>query len=473
MAEDDIYHNKAKYDRFVERIDGLAIPIPERQHSRGHLKYWCKNPDNLGYFRALIPIFEASDLSYVRRKRLFSSLLLICHATTSKLSKCSRVDVNAIVAFGHSALAAAKSKRDFVKDIKRLWRLLLPERDEQGRPDETVVPYAVRHLSAKIDKSRERLRNDRLTVDEVERLLQAFSSDKRLQAFLALSLESLRRPQELLFVRIRDVELHDSYAKVWISSHGKEGPGLAQCIDSYPYLAVWLNEHPLRHDPDAFLFISLGGRRYRQLNPATINKHLREKLAVLGIPKRVTCYSFKRNGVTLRRLRGDSDVSIQRAAGWSSTRQLRTYDLSDAEDALKMELVRRGLLQDPQYARFQPSSRKCHFCGEVNGLASALCARCKRPLERKQIEQAVEEQEQLKQQLSALQADFSRINAFMNRLLEQNPDLLDDMARRAVKQRLEQSAHPGSTNTIKERTHALPNGRAHRRKYGERPAHVV
>ena len=31
---------------------------------------------------------------------------------------------------------------------------------------------------------------------------------------------------------------------------------------------------------------------------------------------------------------------IQHAARWTSTRQLKTYDMSDAEDAFKMELAR-------------------------------------------------------------------------------------------------------------------------------------
>jgi len=443
MAEDDIYGNREKYERYVARIERLSVPIAARER-RGTRKYWCKNPDNVAHFTRLLPVFEARDLSYTRRIRLFRTLLLICYATEKQLSQCTREDVDRIVGFAHSTLPAAKSKRDFIVDLKFLWRTLLPEKDGQGRPDETVMPYVVRHLSSKIDRSKEKLRNEKLSLDDVERLLQSFSTDKRLQAFFALSLDSLRRPQELLYVRIRDVELHDNHAKIWIASHGKEGPGLAQCIDSFPYLVAWYNEHPLRHDKDAFLFINLGDRgRHGQLTPGSINKHLREKLRLLGISKRITCYSFKRNGVTIRRLRGDSDVSIQRAAGWTSTRQIRTYDLSNAEDAFKIELVKRGLLQDKAYEQFRPMSKSCQFCGQVNGMAEAICAKCKRPLDREQLEQEItsrenaiqqerEEQERLRSELSQLRSEFSRINAFMNRLVDTSPELLEAMAQAAV-----------------------------------------
>jgi integrase len=445
MAEDDIYESKQKYERYIAKLDDIATPRPWRAEKRGAAKYYCKNPVNIRHFRRLLPLFDARDLSYIRRLRLFRTLIMACHATSRDLAECDREEINRIVGFAHSVYPAAKSKRDFIIDLKFMWRVLFPDLDEKGRPDETLMPYAVRHLSAKIDRSKEKLRDEKMTYEDFERLIQSFSLDKRLQAYLALSLESLRRPQELLYTRIRDVEIHDSHAKIWIASHGKEGPGLAQCIDSFPYLVAWFNEHPLRHNPDAYLFINIGcAGRYEQLKPTTINKHLRMKLKVLGIQKRITCYSFKRNGVTLRRLRGDSDVSIQRAAGWTSTRQLQTYDLSTAEDAYSIELVKRGLISDARFEQFKPSSKTCGVCAHVNGLAEAICAKCKRPLDRKKIEEEAiaqngklseerQAREEMEGKLESMERDYKEMNALMNKLVQANPQLIELLAQSAKK----------------------------------------
>ncbi|MDP3733721.1 MAG: hypothetical protein Q8R37_00700, partial [Nanoarchaeota archaeon] len=218
MAEDDLYGSKRRYERFVEKMDQLAVPL----HS-GH--YYCKNPANLKYFHKVITYFEAKDLSYIRRNRVFHFLRLITYVVEKDLVDCDREDIDRLVAFSHRTHKTAYSKGDAVKEIKIIWKMLFPERDHLGRIDETRTPYVVRHLSRAIDRSKEKLRNDRLTWDEFGKLVNFFGQDKRLQAYLTLAVESLARPQELLYTRIKDYEFHDHFARVWVSEHGKEGTG--------------------------------------------------------------------------------------------------------------------------------------------------------------------------------------------------------------------------------------------------------
>lgn len=446
MAENDIYNSKERYERFLGRLDRLTLaPDPdEKRFGNRWRKYHCRNAGNLRHFRRLADILACRDTAYVRRLRVMNVLKLICFATERELSTCGRNDINHIVAFAHERLRSPKSKSDFIRDIRFLWRQLFPEADAQGRPDETITPYPVRHLSAKIDKSREKRRQDRLTVEEFEALVKAFAQDRRMQAFITLAHESLGRPQELLYVRIGDVELYDSYAKVWISEHGKEGTGFLQCIDSFPYVAAWLNEHPLRHDQKAFFFINLGTyKQHRQMKPENVNKHIRQKLKLLGIDKPITAYSLKRNGVTFRRLRGDSDLAIQHAARWTSTKQLKTYDMSETEDAFRMELARRGYLDDPSLPSQKVSEKRCGFCNTLNAVGEDICATCKRPLDRRKIEAEIgrhqhdieterQARERLEKELASLHTEFGQVNRFMNALFERNPAIIDHVARAAV-----------------------------------------
>lgn len=263
MCENDIYNSKEKYEKFKANLELFTLKPEERKLDRGKkLKYYCKNPKNLQYFEKLFTYFESKDLSYIRRNRSVDVMKLICYTAEKDLKECEREDINKIIAFMHNNYKSIESKADFIKNLKRTWRTLFPEKDERGRIDETITPYAVRHLSIKIDKSKQKLRNDRLTWEDFEKILNYFNSDVRIQAYLFLSMESLGRPQEILYTKIKDVEIYDNYAKVYISEHGKEGTGFLQCINSYPYVSRWYNQHPLKTNPDAYFFINKG--RHKQ-----------------------------------------------------------------------------------------------------------------------------------------------------------------------------------------------------------------
>ncbi len=154
-------------------------------------------------------------------------------------------------------------------------------------------------------------------------------------------------------------------------------------------------------------------------------------MADTGFMKPITGYSLKRNGVTYRRLRGDSDVAIQHAARWTSTKQLNTYDMSVADDAFKIELSKRGLINDGVVEGVRPASKTCGFCQTVNGVSDTLCRTCKRPLDRQEIEREArecetvlmkdrKERERLNEELNDLRARFADIT----RMLEGQRNIL-------------------------------------------------
>jgi integrase len=417
MPEDDIYHNESKYKNFLKNmIEGkelLKKPSERKLHrSQNHSKYWCKNKANLKYFLKLNEKLEAKNISYIRRNKLFLALKVITYVMDKDLKDCDRDEVDRIMAFMHTRYKTVKSKRDFIVDLKRIWKTLFPELDEKGRADDDLIPYAVRHLHKKdIDKSLEKEKDDILGIEEFEKLVKAFSQDIRMQTYLTLAFESLGRPQEILYTKIKDVNIHDNYATIDIAEHGKEGTGFLECIDSFPYVAEWYNKHPLRHDKNAFFFINLGdAHKHKQLTPVNINKHLREKLKLLGIHKTITCYSLKRSGVTFRRLRGDSDATIQHAARWTSTKQLGTYDKSRHKDSFKIELARRGLIKDDKLKQYEPTSKKCAFCGTINGIGDDTCNTCKRPTDRKKIVAEIEGKDA---RIKVLETDITDIKGML------------------------------------------------------------
>ena len=216
MAENDIYKNKEKYETFISNLDRLL----EKPKAQSKTRYYCKNHKNLKYFERLIKHFEVKDLSYICRLRVFGVLKVICTVIDKDLKECERKDIDDLVAFAHTRYNTRESKRDFIKDLKCVWRVLFPEKDHLGRIDETLTPYVVRHISRKIDKSKEKMRNDRFSFEEFKQIVDYFEKDARLQAYLTLAFESLGRPQELLYTKVKDYHFYDNYARVWISEHG-------------------------------------------------------------------------------------------------------------------------------------------------------------------------------------------------------------------------------------------------------------
>jgi len=415
MPENDIYNNKRNYERFLESLELFLIPPEKRTDKDSHKAlYYCKNKANLKYFKKLAEKFNVKDLSYIRRRRLLNTLRLICHATKKDIAKCDRDDIDKITAFMHTRYHSPKTKIDFFRDTKYIWKILFPGKDKKGRIDETIWPYAVRHLKGKVDKSRYKTRKDKQTWDEFESIIKYSACNLSIQAYLAVMADSYGRPQETLYTRIKDLDLHDNYAILHITEHGKEGPGDLLCLDSYPYLLKWYERHPLKHNKEAFLFIDEDGK---QLNPYKVNKFLKKACKNLHIDKPITCYSFKRNGITFARQRGDSGLEIQHRARWTSIKQLKTYDQNTQDDAFKIALAKRGLIKDDIYKKFSPKTKTCLFCGfDKIAFTEDICPKCKHIVDREKIKQEIESLDVKAEELKKIREDNQKLQESIEKL---------------------------------------------------------
>lgn len=407
MAENDIYNSQKKYERFKVNYNAFDIKPDSSDKKR---KYYCKNKINLKFFETLFTHFEATDISYARRNRLLNTFKVILFLTEKELSECNRDDINKILAYTNNTFNSPKSRSDFIKDLKHMWKIVLPELDEKNRPDESIIPYVVRHLSSKIDKSKEKARSDKMgsspeeILETLNRLVSAFSNDPRMQAYLMLSWDSLARPQELLYLRKKDVELKDNYANIFLAEHGKEGTKRIQCSDSYEYLVNWLNKHPLKNS-DAFLFVNLGNTNtYKQMTPENANKLIRTRCKKIGLDhKKITNYSIKRNGITYLDAVGTSATDIQLRAGWTSTDQLKIYSKKDQDMAFMRRLAEQGKLPPEEAKKYlmpENLSRSCTICGHINKFTNEYCDNCKRPLDRKKL---LNEDREVGERISALE----------------------------------------------------------------------
>ncbi|MBT4646899.1 site-specific integrase [archaeon] len=411
MAQDDIYKSKHYYERFKKNVQYLILPPKQQQQklkSRALPFYFCKNKDNLKYFDKLFLIFESKDLSFIRRLRLLRTFKILIHATEKNLNDCDRDDISKIVRFQHTRNKSPKSKEDFIRDTKHIWKIILPDKDERGRIDEDIIPYNVRHLKPKQDKSTEKKRDDKLSFEEYKNIVSYFHNDKCIQAYITISVESLSRPQELLYTKIKDWDIKENWAKGSISEHGKEGTGIIQCFDSFPYLLAWYMKHPLKNDRNSYFFLN---NYNNQLTPYSINKRLKKACRNLSIDKPITCYSLKRNGVTFDLMAGKKPQTIQHKAGWTSLKQLQIYSKMSQEDNFYIEGIKKGKITDPniieRYKGLMPGSdkreaTKCFICGYALGFEEEICPNCKRSTDREKIKEDLDKTESMEEQIEKL-----------------------------------------------------------------------
>jgi site-specific recombinase XerD len=80
---------------------------------------------------------------------------------------------------------------------------------------------------------------------------------------------------------------------------GKTGMRRVRIIFSSPYLATWLENHPFRDNPEAFVWIGIGTvDRNVHLQYGAIRMHLKRIAEKAGIKKRIHPHLFRHSRST-------------------------------------------------------------------------------------------------------------------------------------------------------------------------------
>ncbi len=411
MAEEDIYGSKKTFDRFK----GGYKKLLDRSNKN---TYYCKNKNNKKYFEHIFKLEHSAGNSYIRLNCYINLLKKICTFTNKELSTIDKTkdrdEINKIQIEVNKTINESGRQR-FPRDIKKLWKDIFPVKEKNGEVNEDMIPYVVRHLKYRMDKSKEKVRKDKLSPNEVKNILNYFSNKLNFKSYLELLYYGFARPQELSYTKIKDLELEDDYGKLQISEHGKEGTKFIEIIDSFPTVLNWYNQHPFKDKKNEFFFFN---NYNKQLTPFAVNKQLKLACKKLGIAKPITCYSFKRNGITHALLSGESHTVVEKRAGWTSTKQIATYDLSEHEDSFKIQLAKRGMLKGKEKDKYKDyinnlKTKRCVFCDKLNESTNLSCSNCKRSLDRDNIKDNLLDKD-----------DADKVLKLIMKLKELDPNLL-------------------------------------------------
>jgi integrase/recombinase XerD len=302
----------------------------------------------------------ANGLSSVRVLKYLSHVNIIATWTDTNFSSMELDDIQAIVARIERSELAEWTKHDYKLTIKRFFTWL-------GMEDK------IKWIKISMKMNASKLPEELLTEEEVKRMIEV-ANHPRDKAIIAVLYDTGTRIGEMGSLKIKHI-VFDQYGAI-LTVNGKTGMRRVRIIFSVPYLAAWLDIHPQKNNPDAYLWIMIRGKdNGQQLQYAGFRKLIKTLAEKAGIKKRVYNHLFRHSRST-ELAQHLTESQLEEHLGWVPGSDMpRVYvHLSgkQIDDALlKIYGVKKAESMVPELI-----SKECSRCEKINGPTSKFCSRC-------------------------------------------------------------------------------------------------
>jgi site-specific recombinase XerD/ribosomal protein L40E len=258
------------------------------------------------------------------------------------------------------------------------------------------------------DSRNHKLPEEILTQEEVQKMIDA-ADHIRDKAFISTLYESGCRIGELLCLQIKHVQF-DKFGAVLLVN-GKTGQRRVRVIASEPRLHQWIENHPLKENPDAPLWITIGtNSRYKVWNYGTAREVIKKIARKAGIKKRVYPHLFRHSRAT-HLANHLTEAQMKQYFGWVQGSDMASiYVHLSGRDVDNALLKLNGLEVKEEKKEEQFKALICPRCKARNSPDAKFCSNCGMCLDAK----------------TAVAIDELRAKAdmLMNELVK-NPEVLD------------------------------------------------
>ncbi len=272
----------------------------------------------------------------------------------------TKADVMKLVECIERSDRAARTKQDYKILIRKFFRWL--EKDE-------VVDWM--KIGMKMDSKK--LPEDLLSEEEVEKMINA-CEHPRDRALVACLYESGARIGEIGKMKIKHVQFDPQGAVLMLD--GKTGMRRVRIISSAPYLAAWIDNHPFRDNPEAFLWIGIGtAGRHEPMRYDAIRMLLKDIGKRAGIKKRIHPHNFRHSRST-HLAKYLTEAQMKQYLGWvqGSSMAAIYVHLSgrDVDDAL---LKMHGMVPE-ETTEVKMIPKTCVRGTTMNASTTKFCCKC-------------------------------------------------------------------------------------------------
>jgi site-specific recombinase XerD/ribosomal protein L40E len=333
---------------------------------------------------ALILEFEKALFSEGLGKTRIAKYVMTMKALASRLGKgfdkATKKDIEGLVYEIERSDYSPWTKHDYKVALKKFYKWLKGNNED--------YPECVKWIKTTIKRNDLLLPEQLLTEEEIMKLVDACSSIRD-KAFIMSLYESGARIGELGCMRIKDVSFEESYAKLMLT--GKTGSRRIIVVASTPYLMNWIQNHPLRRQQDAPLWINMGTvNQYKAMSYPALAKILRVAAKKAGLKKEVHPHKLRHSRATFLASRL-KEAQMNEVFGWKQGSDMPSVYVHlsgrDVDDAiLGVYGMKKVEDKKPELA-----PRICPRCNQSNVIDAKFCSRCGLALDVKvanEIEQA-------------------------------------------------------------------------------------
>ncbi len=148
--------------------------------------------------------------------------------------------------------------------LSKFFRWLYNQDEPDHKKRET--PVCMNGIKQLIKKEISSYKPSDIWTSEDHILFLKYCPEKRDKCYHAMALDTSARPHELLSLKIKDIKFRVSTIdKQFAEIHIQESKTMARTlplINSLPYVKDWIDSHPMKNNPDAFLFVSLADSNF-------------------------------------------------------------------------------------------------------------------------------------------------------------------------------------------------------------------
>ena len=219
-----------------------------------------------------------------------------------------------------------------------------------------------------------------LTRSDIRRMLET-ATNERDRALVAVFYSSGARMGELCGLRLKDVHVSQFGASLRVK--GKTGERVIDIFLGMPELQAWLNVHPLKHDPNAPLFVTLHprGGGHVPLSPKTIQGFFRRLGGRAGIEdKKLNPHSFRHARAT--DAAGMLSVAdMNHMFGWRPGSNMSQVYVHSSRERVSNLLAKQEGIEVPDTEPETALMVQCPRCRSVNPVGSVYCCKCSKILD--------------------------------------------------------------------------------------------
>jgi integrase/ribosomal protein L40E len=353
MAKDDIYGSDRILDKTAERYISKLGP-EDREEAR-----------------RFVEDLSADGYSAGRITKYLASLVTIRRRLGKAFHEVSQEDVKRFSAKLERSDYKDWTKHDLRVILRRYLRWL-------GKGE------AVDWMRIKQPKNGD-LPEEVLTEEEIREIaLAAYTT--RDKAFLLSLYESGCRIGEFLPLRLKHVAFDQHGAVLRVT--GKSGDRRVRLVFSALPLQRWIEGHPAKNDPDAYLWCKIpmpNNPKWKNhhLSYGFVSRLLKELAVKAGVKKRVNPHAFRHARATFL-ARHLKEPEMREFFGWGRNSEMPSiYVHLSGRDVDGSVLSVYGIKEAESTKEPVLKGETCPKCGEPNDPASRFCRKCGLPLKDK------------------------------------------------------------------------------------------